>query len=92
MIRNRTTFVSRAVNNDFEQLVSDLLHNDLESKKPLFFEKTNSKHKLILPYANPLQHINHICQKSQSIHHISVIIYFTKTLMFSLSQSTEFNK
>ena len=71
MIRNKTTFVSRAVNNDFEQIVSDLLHNDLESKKPLFFEKTNSKHKLILPYASPLSHINHICQKSQSIHHIS---------------------
>ena len=47
------------------------LLNDLESKKALFFEKTNSKHKLILPYASPLQHINHICQKSQSIHHIS---------------------
>ena len=36
MIRNRTTFVSRAVNNDFEQLVSDLLHNDIESKTTIF--------------------------------------------------------
>lgn len=69
MIRNKTEFVSKAVYNTHENIVSELLRNHMNSKKALIVEKSINRHKYVLPYANPLTHIQTLAKKTQSEYH-----------------------
>ncbi len=81
MIRNKTSFVSKAVYNTHENIVSMLLTQYMNSKKPLLFEKTTSRHKMVLPYAQPLDHIYHIANKTQSAYHENPGYLFFENLL-----------
>jgi len=81
MIRDKTEFVSKAVYNTHENIVSELLRNHMNSKKALMVEKTSSRHKMVLPYANPLEHIMHIAKKTQSEYHTNPGYLFFENLL-----------
>ena len=80
MIRNQTNYISRAEYDAYHVMVAKLLHEDLNSKKPLYFEETNSFDKLILPFGTPMQHIDHICRKSKSRDHSSSNFLFFENI------------
>lgn len=69
MFRNKTSYVSKAVYNTHENIVAELLERHMNSKKALILEKSVNRHKYVLPYANPLTHINTIAEKTQSAYH-----------------------
>lgn len=71
MIKNRTNFVSETVHNNSENIVAKMLHQHMRSKKKLLYDTTFSRNKFVLPFANPLTHIQHISKKTQSFHHKS---------------------
>ena len=68
MIRNKTRFVSKAVYNTHENIVSELLRNHMNSKA-LIVEKSINRHKYVLLYRCTLTHIQTLAKKTQSEYH-----------------------
>tara|TARA_Y100000004_G_scaffold197386_1_gene271712 strand:- start:393 stop:1835 length:1443 start_codon:yes stop_codon:yes gene_type:complete len=68
-IKSETRLISRSYNDNFENIVNDILRRDLDSKKSFFYEKSKSLHKMVFPTRKPLSIIQHLAENTRSSAH-----------------------
>ena len=69
LIRNEQTKVKRAYEGKSEGAIFNIVRQELDSKKPLFLEKTRSNHKYVIPKLRPLNAIQMIAEAARPANH-----------------------
>ena len=69
LIRNEQTKVKRAYEGKSEGAIFNIVRQELDSKKPLFLEKTRSNHKYVIPKLRPLNAIQMIAEGARPANH-----------------------
>lgn len=81
LIRNSRIRVSKAYEGSYDQAVKDLFESEkiLNSKKPLFIEKTRLNQKVVVPNLRPIDTINMFASRALSTVSNSASFFFFET-------------
>ena len=81
MLRNQRVRVSKAYDGAYDKAVADIFKssNILNSKKPLFLERTRLNQKIVVPNLRPFDAINMFCSRSLSTISNSASFFFYET-------------
>jgi len=81
MLRNNRVRVSKAYEGAYDKAVADIFKSSsiLNSKKPLFLERTRLNQKVVIPNLRPFDAINMFCSRSLSTISNSASFFFYET-------------